>query len=1286
MAILNNLREVKAWMDLLAPHQPAAWEQQILLRPPKPVLRPANPLSTQLPPTRHQTRPDPPLPTSVLPPRSPMTHPLAPLPSAPQPPVHLKSLPVLSNPKPSVLEPPVVSSTQIDDVYNLSDLDSDSMKLIDPVHLNANPPFVPLQPKPEQPVPTSEPLRARSNSDSSVPKLQEYIRVCESKINLLTKCNAINDSTSLSQDSKKVWFETHFVPHMTKIDEKVAKLRACFTFLEPQPDSQDLSRISAVQSSAAIFAPVLSLDSHIPVKPVPSHPAPKRPLAFLSSSPLPIIEPSLPPPEPNYRKNIEEAREIIQRAKSNPTPAHVPHIPDDDSEDNFGEGFMAGLVSSQMDNDATDLSGFVANDDDDEDSIDGSYVNTQATQARRLIVGTDEDISDSNDETYMSCDELENIKLSQDVAQRFGVTYEHPKETVEVIADDDEDFDDIGDFTTQLNENRDEVVEVFSEDDDDDIIEVNQLPVVKTEFGGSKFDVDIRIDSDFDDDDEDQLIQLPNKVTSSSASIDAKKAQFPGYESLLDEIYDTLNKRFKLPDFRPDQLEAVVSTLKGEDVFVLMPTGGGKSLCYQLPALIRGGKTSGTTVVICPLISLMQDQVEHLTANNIKAIMISSVDSAAVKNDKLNAFENGHYELVYLSPEMATRAARVKKVISKLYERGMLARIVVDEAHCVSSWGHDFRPDYKDLSMFKQKYPRLPLMALTGTATVKVRLDIIHNLQMQKPKMFRQSFNRKNLTYKVASKPPNIFGWVKDYILENQRGKTGIIYCHSRQMCETTALKLQEWGIRCLFYHSGIDSETKSQIQTAWQRNDIQLICATIAFGMGIDKPDVRFVIHLWIPRTLEGYYQETGRAGRDGNESECIMFYSYKDARLLQVTIQRDDKLEESAKEMHLTKLREVVQYCENKSDCRRRQVLHYFDEKFDSRDCQKMCDNCCSETVSISRDVTEHCANIVKLVELIQRDKVTVIHCQDIYKGSKNSKITKQGHHDNPYHGLGKDLDRGDIERIFFHLLVECGLLEYLVMKGGFASTYVKLGANAYRFKQGREPVVLSFIRGTKPLSASISGAPSLVHSGAGTGPSARPPSFVSAREVRNFGDQGMMAPPPSKKIVLPSDNFNGLVTEQNQESMEYAFVELKNLRQQKLQELGFGRPSYFLSDALLKEMAVKLPTNARSFSKLDNIAKEQIPHFNHFKKLLGTLARERKKGSTQSSISTQEYKASSANRDIREGSSPYFGGSQASGKKRQRSQGRYGSQKKMRGKSSQSSRFQSMSASQHIRQMPI
>lgn len=547
------------------------------------------------------------------------------------------------------------------------------------------------------------------------------------------------------------------------------------------------------------------------------------------------------------------------------------------------------------------------------------------------------------------------------------------------------------------------------------------------------------------------------------------------------ELFYKLRNIFHIDSFRQNQLDVINTTLSGKDAFVLMPTGGGKSLCYQLSAIIQAGKTRGTTVVISPLIALMQDQVDHLLDLNIKASMISSKGSSQQRKETFRMLIDGDLDLIYISPEMIKASKQCQNTISNLFTVGKLARIVVDEAHCVSNWGHDFRPDYKELNYFKRNFPSVPMMALTATANDIVRDDIIKNLQLRDPIIFKQGFNRSNLFYQILPKDKTTLSQLALQIKTYFKNQSGIIYCHSKNSCEKLALFLQKEGISCDFYHAGMDADDRLRTQKKWQNNHLQVIVATIAFGMGIDKKDVRFVYHFTISRTLENYYQETGRAGRDGQYSYCIAFYSFSDIRTMQKMIQRDKNLDRENKQKHLLKLQEVMAFCENEVDCRRNIVLKYFNENFDPKNCLKNCDNCFksdSSTTIMERDVTDISNDIVDLVDSISDEQVTTIYCQDVFKGSRISKIVQAGHAELEQHGKGKSLPKTEIERIFFHLITLRVLQEYSITNNmGFASNYVKLGPQAKELKRGNLSILMKFKERSPQLGEMDNNDPSFI-----------------------------------------------------------------------------------------------------------------------------------------------------------------------------------------------------------------
>ncbi|KAK0664721.1 ATP-dependent DNA helicase hus2/rqh1 [Lasiodiplodia hormozganensis] len=538
----------------------------------------------------------------------------------------------------------------------------------------------------------------------------------------------------------------------------------------------------------------------------------------------------------------------------------------------------------------------------------------------------------------------------------------------------------------------------------------------------------------------------------------ANQPQYPW----TSDVKRTLKDRFRLRGFRPHQLEAINATLSGKDCFVLMPTGGGKSLCYQLPAVVQSGKTAGVTVVISPLISLMEDQVNHLKALHIQAFYINAEIGQEQRRFIMNALSEPQVEkfiqVLYVTPEMLNKSQAVVNALRDLHRRQRLARIVIDEAHCVSQWGHDFRPDYKALGEVRRLFLGVPVMALTATATENVKVDTIHNLGIQGCEVFAQSFNRPNLYYEVHTKGKredilqNIAGIIKTKF----RGQSGIVYCMARKKCEQIAEQLREkYGISAQHYHAGMEAAQKSETQKAWQANRYKVIVATIAFGMGIDKPDVRFVIHHSIPKSLEGYYQETGRAGRDGKRSGCYLFYGYHDTIFLRKMIEDGDGDREQ-KERQYAMLRNVVQFCENKADCRRVQVLAYFNEAFKPEDCDAQCDNCNSTITFENRDFTDLAAQAINLVGRIQKENVTLLHCVDVFRGSASKRIKELGHDSFTEYGVGSELERGDAERLFQRLVSEDALEEKNhTNRAGFTAQYIKLGKNFRIFQARKKPI---------------------------------------------------------------------------------------------------------------------------------------------------------------------------------------------------------------------------------------
>lgn len=505
----------------------------------------------------------------------------------------------------------------------------------------------------------------------------------------------------------------------------------------------------------------------------------------------------------------------------------------------------------------------------------------------------------------------------------------------------------------------------------------------------------------------------------------------PKEEPLTRHLY-FLRNVFWLEHFRGNQEEIIKMSLINEDIFVLMPTGGGKSLCYQLPALMQ----EGVTVVVSPLLSLIQDQISNLLNKNIPAVALNSNCTSSERSLLMEILATQNYvKLVYVTPELLSKSGQFLNLLSSLHGRGRLCRFVIDEAHCVSQWGHDFRPDYKELGVLKKKFPAVPIVALTATATRKVELDVLSSLNIRGCRVFRQSFNRMNLRYYVASKTKKTVMDIVSFVHAYYPDSPGIIYCTSKKACEEMSEKLNEY-LKTTFYHAGLSKRERNRVQEMWSEGTVKIIVATVAFGMGIDKRDVRFVIHFSLPKSLEGYYQETGRAGRDGLESVCIMYYNYADTKAIEFLISNNHSATTEQKNRQREELKYVVQYCENKTDCRRKLVLSHFGENFDPKECNKTCDNC-ERNLKRTKDYTREAREITCMVQSAGR--MSFIQAVDAYRGSGNKKSLEFS--EAAFFGSGKSLKRVVVERIIQHLIGNGNLENKAFMNRGsrFAHSYL-------------------------------------------------------------------------------------------------------------------------------------------------------------------------------------------------------------------------------------------------------
>ena len=457
-----------------------------------------------------------------------------------------------------------------------------------------------------------------------------------------------------------------------------------------------------------------------------------------------------------------------------------------------------------------------------------------------------------------------------------------------------------------------------------------------------------------------------------------------------EELHSNLKKFFGFDTFKGEQEKIITHLIEGNNAFVLMPTGGGKSMCYQLPALLM----PGTAIVVSPLIALMKNQVDAIRgfisgSDGVAHFLNSSLNKTQIQEVKDDLL-SGVTKLLYVAPESLTKEETVA-----LLRQIHISFYAIDEAHCISEWGHDFRPEYRHIRRIVDELGSAPIIALTATATPKVQADIQKNLCMMDAKVFKSSFNRPNLYYEVRDKV-NVKKEMIRFIKENE-GKSGIIYCLSRKKTEEIAEFLNVNGIKALPYHAGMDAATRAKNQDMFLMEEVDVIVATIAFGMGIDKPDVRFVIHYDIPKSLEGYYQETGRAGRDGEEGKCITFYSYKDILKLEKFMQGKPLSEQ---EIGKQLLLETVAYAES-NRCRRKILLNYFGEDYTQENCGN-CDNCLHPKKLFEGQ--EYLATVLELVDSM-KENFKVDHLANILAGETNSIIKSYKHHLSEFFGMGKD-----------------------------------------------------------------------------------------------------------------------------------------------------------------------------------------------------------------------------------------------------------------------------------------
>ncbi|MEY2983576.1 MAG: hypothetical protein RLZZ568_193 [Cyanobacteriota bacterium] len=584
----------------------------------------------------------------------------------------------------------------------------------------------------------------------------------------------------------------------------------------------------------------------------------------------------------------------------------------------------------------------------------------------------------------------------------------------------------------------------------------------------------------------------------------------------LADLRPYLKHYFGYDQFRPGQAEIILQSLQHRDALIIMPTGGGKSLCYQLPALLR----SGITVVVSPLIALMQDQVEALQANGIGATFLNSTLNAPQVKDRVHRLSSGEIQLLYVSPERLLTSTFLDWLHTLDRQIG-LAALAIDEAHCVSEWGHDFRPEYRRLREVRQRFPQLPVMALTATATQRVRQDIIQQLQLNHPFVHIASFNRSNLFYEVLEGQPRKL----DHLIEKVKTLqgAGIIYCFSRKTVEQVSDRLLAANIKALPYHAGLSHDIRVENQTRFIRDDVRIMVATIAFGMGINKPDVRFVIHYNLPKTLESYYQESGRAGRDGEPAHCLLYFNYGDIRKVGYIIEQKSTPDEQR--IAQQQLRQVLDYAEAE-ECRRTVQLSYFGEFF-SGNCG-YCDNCRAEHPK--EDWTTEAMKLLSCVARCQ-EKYGLNYIIEVLRGSTTDRIRLRGHDQLSTYGIGQERSVKDWQYLGRSLLRQ-GLLDQT--SDGYG--VLKLNAQSWQVMRRQLPVHITRRRSTAatPERAPNAEAAALL--------------FETLRQLRKtLADQKGIAP-----YMIFSDATLRQIAQRRPQTPQ-AFLQISGVGDRKLNQYG-------------------------------------------------------------------------------------------------------------------------------------
>ncbi|WP_448603521.1 DNA helicase RecQ [Thermoleptolyngbya sp.] len=587
---------------------------------------------------------------------------------------------------------------------------------------------------------------------------------------------------------------------------------------------------------------------------------------------------------------------------------------------------------------------------------------------------------------------------------------------------------------------------------------------------------------------------------------------------------EALKFYFGYEAFRPGQREIVEAAIAQQDQLVIMPTGGGKSICYQLPALLM----EGVTIVVSPLIALMQDQVQALQDNGIGAAFLNSSLGPTELRSQEQAVLAGKIKLLYVAPERLM-GDRFLPFLERIDAEIGIAAFAIDEAHCLSEWGHDFRPEYRQLKTLRQRYPAVPMMALTATATQRVQQDIVAQLALRDPRLHLASFNRTNLYYEVRPKQRSVYTDLLQLL--RQTPGAGIVYCLSRKKVDELTFRLQQDGIEALPYHAGLDDETRATNQTRFIRDDVRVMVATVAFGMGINKPDVRFVVHYDLPRSLENYYQEAGRAGRDGDPAKCTLFFSYGDLNTVEFLIsQKVDPITgaplEDEQRIARQQLRRVVDYAEG-TDCRRKIQLAYFGESF-AGNCGN-CDNCLHP-----RPLEDWTIDAQKFLSCVARckERFGMNHIIDVLRGSRSQRVLQYGHDQLSTYGIGKDRSAEAWKHLGRSLLHQ-GLMDET--SDGYSIP--KLNAQSWEVMRGQRPVLIA----------------------------------LPARSLDEAADLRDRPSPEAERL----------------------FERLRRLRKRLADEQNIA-PYIVFSDVSLRQMAEKQPHTLREFSRISGVGSRKLAQY--------------------------------------------------------------------------------------------